>query len=259
MKTSEKFCLKWNDFQENLSSVFGSLRENIDFADVTLACEDGQQVEAHKLILAASSSFFQNIFLRDKHQHPLIYMTGMKSEDLIAIVDFLYHGEANVYHDNLDAFLAIAEELKLKGLAQNNSSEESMQKNSKPKLFSKEMTFEEITHKADMFQDKNLDSHGIEKGSQIAQTDAKVSVDLQELDETIRSMIEIGEKILTGSQAGQNFRICKVCRKQGYQSTIKDHIECNHIEGMFHFCDTCEKKFRSRRSLRSHKSTDHKK
>ena len=43
---SEKLCLQWNDFQENVKSAFGNLREDIDFADVTLACEDGQQVEA---------------------------------------------------------------------------------------------------------------------------------------------------------------------------------------------------------------------
>ena len=43
-------------------------------------------------------------------------MRGMKSEDLVAIVDFLYCGEANVFQENLDSFLAIAEELQLKGL-----------------------------------------------------------------------------------------------------------------------------------------------
>ena len=40
----------------------------------------------------------------------------MKSEDLVAIVDFLYYGEANIYHANLDNFLNIVEELQLKGL-----------------------------------------------------------------------------------------------------------------------------------------------
>ena len=113
---SEKLCLQWNDFQENIKSAFGSLREDTDFADVTLACEDGQQVEAHKVILAASSPFFQKLLGRNKHPHPLIYMRGMKSEDLLAIVDFLYRGEANVFQENLDSFLAIAEELQLKGL-----------------------------------------------------------------------------------------------------------------------------------------------
>ena len=113
---SEKLCLQWNDFQENIKSAFGNLREDNDFTDVTLACEDGQQVEAHKVILVASSPFFQKLLGRNKHPHPLIYMRGMKSEDLLAIVDFLYRGEANVFQENLDSFLAIAEELQLKGL-----------------------------------------------------------------------------------------------------------------------------------------------
>ena len=113
---SEKLCLQWNDFKENATSAFGSLREDIDFADVTLACEDGKQLEAHKVILASSSPFFQSILRRNKHSHPLIYMRGLKSEDLTAIIDFLYCGEANVFQENLDSFLAIAEELQLKGL-----------------------------------------------------------------------------------------------------------------------------------------------
>ena len=116
MNTSEKFNLKWDDFKENITTAFGSLREEKDFADVTLACEDGYQVEAHKVILAASSPFFQNILKRNKHEHPLIYMRGMKSEDLVSVVDFLYYGETNVNEENLNTFLAIAEELKLKGL-----------------------------------------------------------------------------------------------------------------------------------------------
>ena len=43
-------------------------------------------------------------------------MRGLKSDDLFAIIDFLYCGEANVFQENLDSFLSIAEELQLKGL-----------------------------------------------------------------------------------------------------------------------------------------------
>merc|ERR1712204_110421 len=121
----EKLCLKWNDFQENAISAFGTLREDSEFADVTLVCEDGQQVEAHKVILASSSPFFLNLLRRNKHPHPLIYMRGIQSEDLVAMIDFLYLGEANVYQENIDAFLALAEELKLKGLSGNNMNTES--------------------------------------------------------------------------------------------------------------------------------------
>ena len=64
---SEKLCFQWNKFQENIKSVFQEFREDNDFADVTLACEDGQQVEAHKVILAASSPSFQNLLGKIKH------------------------------------------------------------------------------------------------------------------------------------------------------------------------------------------------
>ena len=57
----EKLCLQWNDFRENISSAFGDLRQDKEFTDVTLACEDGQQVEAHKVVLVASSPFFMNL------------------------------------------------------------------------------------------------------------------------------------------------------------------------------------------------------
>ena len=70
---SEKLCLQWNDFKSNVNSAFGRLRDDKEFTDVTLACEDGQQVEAHKVILAASSPFFEKILQKNKHSHPLHY------------------------------------------------------------------------------------------------------------------------------------------------------------------------------------------
>ena len=94
---------------------------------MTLASEDGKQVEANKMILAISSSFLQNLLKRNKHSHPLIYMRGVKSIDLLAIVDFLYFGEANVYQENLDSFLALAEKLQLKGFMEKSSTDEVIQ------------------------------------------------------------------------------------------------------------------------------------
>ena len=42
-----------------MSSAFGDLRAGKEFTDVTLACEDGQQVEkVDKVVLTLSSPFF---------------------------------------------------------------------------------------------------------------------------------------------------------------------------------------------------------
>ena len=71
---SEKLCLQWNDFKENAIGAFGNLRVNTEFADVTLACEDGQQIEAHRVILASASPLFKRLLSRNKHTHPLIHL-----------------------------------------------------------------------------------------------------------------------------------------------------------------------------------------
>ena len=69
MTTSEKLCLQWNEFQNIVIGAFDNLRNDRDLTDVTLACEDGKQIETHKIILAATSPFFLDILRRYKHPH----------------------------------------------------------------------------------------------------------------------------------------------------------------------------------------------
>eukprot|EP00092_Neocalanus_flemingeri_P016564 GFUD01017924.1.p1 GENE.GFUD01017924.1~~GFUD01017924.1.p1 ORF type:complete len:343 (-),score=95.37 GFUD01017924.1:34-1062(-) len=120
MGSTEKFCLRWNDFESNISGAFRELREDKDFFDVTLACDD-DQLQAHKLILSACSPFFRTILRRNKHEHPLLYLKGVKYADFVSVLNFMYHGEVNVAQEELNSFLAVAEDLKVKGLTQNNS------------------------------------------------------------------------------------------------------------------------------------------
>ena len=52
----DKFCLKWDEFQDNLSSTFSEWRNTEDaFTDVTLACDNDQFMESHKIVLSAAS------------------------------------------------------------------------------------------------------------------------------------------------------------------------------------------------------------
>ena len=120
MGSAEKFCLRWNDFESNISVAFRELREEKDFFDVTLACEDSQ-VQAHKVILSACSPFFRSVLRRNPHQHPLLYLKGVKYQEMLSVLNFMYMGEVNVAQEELNSFLAVAEELRVKGLTQNNS------------------------------------------------------------------------------------------------------------------------------------------
>jgi len=128
---SEKFCLRWNDFETNISSAFRELRDDKDFFDVTIACDD-EQIQAHKVILSACSPFFRNILRRNPHQHPLLYLKGVKYTDLQSVLNFMYHGEVNVAQEELNSFLAVAEDLRVKGLTQNQSQTGSSTKKDPP-------------------------------------------------------------------------------------------------------------------------------
>ena len=119
----EKFCLRWNDFEENISSAFRHLRNDLDFCDVRLAVKDqARPLQAHKVILASCSPYFNNL-LKDMNSEAgnpngpfYLMMRGVTSTQLSLILDFMYYGEANVTQEDLDPFLALAEELEVRGL-----------------------------------------------------------------------------------------------------------------------------------------------
>ena len=69
---SEKLGLQWNEFQNIVSSAFEDLRNDGDLTGVTLACEDGKHIEAHKVVLLTTSPFFLDLLKRNKRPHPLI-------------------------------------------------------------------------------------------------------------------------------------------------------------------------------------------
>jgi len=132
MGSSEKFRLQWNDFESNISVAFRELREEKDFFDVTLACDDSQ-IQAHKVILSACSPFFRGVLKKNPHQHPLLYLKGVKYKELLSVLNFMYMGEVNVAQEELNSFLAVAEDLRVKGLTQNNADSGDKTKNDSAK------------------------------------------------------------------------------------------------------------------------------
>lgn len=53
----QQFCLRWNNHQNTLISVFDTLLEGEILVDCTLAAE-GKFLKAHKVVLSACSPFF---------------------------------------------------------------------------------------------------------------------------------------------------------------------------------------------------------
>ena len=254
----EKLCLKWNEFQENMVVGFAALREDKEFADVTLACEDGgQQVTAHKVVLASASPFFMDLLKKINHAHPLIYLKGARFADLIAIVDFLYLGEANVLQEDLDTFLSLADDLKLKGLSGSNSTGQKSETKPKPKPRKKPNLEEgELDNNKDTIQpDKPQTDENLSEQTPETENVLKVKVKEEELDNQIKSMM--GKSEVNIDSSGRHASICKVCGKEGQWPNIKNHIEANHVDGITHTCKVCGKTSRSRHGLILHNFKHH--
>ena len=253
-RSQEKVCLQWNDFRDNISSAFGDLRDDEEFTDVTLACEDGQQVEAHKLVLSSASPFFLNLLKRNKHPHPLVYMRGLKYEDLVSITDFLYHGEVNIHQENLDSFLGLADELQLKGLRkEKRKGEETYSPNHSLKSSKNHSNMAPVCPSNDIFiQEEEIQNGDMEPKIEEETTHNSQNIaDLEELDQTVKSMM-IFSKHQSGKRHGRA-RICKVCGKEGPMRNIMNHIEANHMTNISIPCNYCGKTLTTRNALSLHK------
>ena len=255
---SEKFCVKWSEFQQNIATSFHDLGKEKYFSDVTLVCEEDQQIEAHKIVLAACSPFFSTLLKKNNHSHPMIYMRGLRAKDLIAVVDFIYHGEANIFQEDLDGFLALSGELQLKGLDDSQEkkvfqakTEESFHsilnlKSEKKKYIPKQT----IQYRKDSDLDIPVEKYTIQNNISPIFTKKTVVHNTDDLKTTLDSMIENN---VGGAKAWR----CTVCGREIHdRRDMRRHVE-THIEGLSYPCNLCDAVKRSSNSLNSHFSIVH--
>ena len=254
----EKLCLKWNDFQNVLCASFGELRVDNDFTDVTLACED-QSIKAHRLILSGCSPFFKRLLKTHSHPQPLIYMRGLKSSELVAIVNFLYDGETNIFQEELDSFLSLAEEFELKGLSRGSEEKEEAIEQYKKQEYSKYN--QNRSSFGAKFKDEGTNVHGAKN--------TNVNYE-RNLNDSIRALVPTNQKENKPSLINSDtMRTIKslfekqfdrlICLKCDYtsndQRNMMKHVE-THIEGLAYPCNFCNKVFRSSQSFRNYKDND---
>ncbi|XP_028170162.1 longitudinals lacking protein-like isoform X1 [Ostrinia furnacalis] len=121
MDDDQQFCLRWNNHQSTLVSVFDTLLEKGMHVDCTLAAE-GQTLKAHKVVLSACSPYFESVLSQQFDKHPIIILKDVKYAELRAMMDYMYRGEVNISQDQLAALLKAAESLQIKGLSDNKPS-----------------------------------------------------------------------------------------------------------------------------------------
>ena len=256
--SSEKVCVKMVGFQENMEHLFSSLRKDPESTDVKLVCEDGNKVEAHKVVLVASSPFFNNLLKTSENSHPLIFMTGLNFQDLVTLVDLLYYGEANIYYENIDNFLNITKELYLKGLHKEKGWRiEGEEKDDSKNIDKTTMQTPKMEPQTQLCSTPSKELHSSETAISLPKDE--FSGDIKELDEKINTMICRGENVVkNGARKNTRCYVCNICGKESLRTSIRDHIEAMHLSGIVIPCSICGKIFGTRNCLRSHMLT-HKK
>ena len=171
----------------------------------------------------------------------MLCLNGVNKEDIENILDFIYNGEIQIFQDQLDQFLDIAQRFQVEGLLQG-------EKENEPELEPEQFDSKD-------FPENNFkDTFPVETGRDIVKTqrDQKLIVvdsanfdNLNELDQKINEMFE---KIDGGGQTRRCIPCGKITRDP---CNAREHAE-THIDGLNFPCQYCEKTFRSRSSLRSH-------
>merc|ERR1712126_232539 len=257
---SEKFSLKWNDFQTNISKSFSELRKEEDFFDVTLISDDESKLSAHKVVLASCSSFFKSILRATTTSNPIIYLSGVTSQNLGFMLDYMYQGEVEIFQEDLDDFLTVAQKLKIQGLISDSSTTQNTKEALDQDLSSPEQNKGQRKTLVKMeSEERNAtlsDTENAKSKSEMQITSLNGSLTVQntsELDNAVEDLIVEENGIVK----------CKVCGKTSTATTkcnmrqnLKKHVEI-HIEGLSFDCQHCDKSFRSRESLRKHKHRTH--
>ncbi|XP_036145751.1 zinc finger protein chinmo [Monomorium pharaonis] len=114
----QQFCLKWNSFGSNLATTFSNLFKSESLTDVILFCE-GVTFKAHRLILAACSKHFQELFegMPPSPAGLIVILDGTSAHNMASLLEFMYRGEVHVSQESLSSFLKAAECLQVKGLS----------------------------------------------------------------------------------------------------------------------------------------------
>jgi hypothetical protein len=245
MGESDKFNLSWNSFQENIRNSLRDLRNECDFFD------DIQQIEAHKLILSASSSFFKTVLKNNPHQHPLIYLKGIKMTNIKAMIDFMYHGQVEVGQEGLNEFLAAAEELKVKGLTNGDKKKAEERNLNEAKIIGNLYQSTGLTHPV-------LPVPAIHDNENIIEMDEDIA-----FSEDVKDIVPYEEMLTPPSFVHDQISLeaglyqCKICGKKSNRGPdMKRHVE-THSQAPSYACQHCSKMCNTKIALNMHTKRNH--
>jgi hypothetical protein len=225
----EIFSLRWKVFSTHLSSSISDVFTENSFSDVTLVSDDQIPFQAHKCVLSACSPVLKNLPLNHLHSHPLIYLRGVKQQELLSILQFIYLGEARFYEGNMDKFMEAVTDLQIKQLA------EYFMTGGNPFI--------------------NREEHDDDDNMSSMTSDQDISQIIDNDDENKEG--NISRTYNTGGDSGSRLYKCEECEAVfKSQSGLWSHTRTKH-EGIAYSCNQCEYKATTQGNLKTHQQSKH--
>ena len=252
---SDKFSLKWNDYQSNWNKALNELRKDTDLSDVTLITDDKIKFSAHKVLLASCSNLLKFIFKSNTQANTLLYLGGVSSINLGFILDYIYQGEVNVYQEQLDSFLESAQKLEIQGLLGDKEDKQDNFNESEQDIGHMQNYNNAQVEDKSLIRMENAGNKMRRQYSKSSPMDVrKFDVNSLTSEEIDKKMRELYEK----TDQGWRCLVCDHTNKGQWSSNIRMHVE-THLDGLVYNCNICNKEFRCRNLLNSHKASNHKK
>ena len=207
-------------FSEFPNNTFRNLFQTNDLSDVTLVGKDGTPLKAHRVILSSASHVFREIF-QMSNPHSVIYMRGLNCDTLSNMLEYIYTGKTQVEDNNMQIFLELVDEFRI--------------------------------HVMVKAENEELVEENVEQ--------VKNSSLVEEFDDIVSSKMQSSDSYTKiGNGHKRKMKKCLDCSFENDAVTTKRHIESSHMkESKWETfkCEVCEKKIKTRQTLRNHMTEKH--
>ena len=256
------FTLSCDDFNNKCPKAFKELSLDTDLSDVTLATEDGGQLSAHKVILAACSPLFKRLLKKNQNVHPLLYLMGVQLSQLQQLLSYIYLGQCDLTQDQLPAFMATGKQMEIEGLSGNLEEDEELE--APVDAFKVEtqtlLTTNQIETRENeeeipkTYQENDSDSKN-EPNRIIALNDSINALNCQQCDYKASNKSHMRQHV-QNVHKGLKYDCTNCDYKSGDKSNLNRHMNKYHL-GVTYACDLCKQIFNQKNGLKRHIDIKH--
>ena len=254
MTTQEKYNLRWQSFHSHGEDFLKDLFSSTHFTDVTLVSEDMQRVKAHKNVLSVCSPVFKELLLLDEmNNQSIIFLKGVKYQELEAILQFIYLGQATFHEERVSHFLEAASILEIKDLSKIHSEQKNFSSSIiHPKPTDLESSYEVKYQTMDFFGNQPA-NHQIQT---VVESYEPLQCDYCELKyqtkSGLTSHLKAVHDILQSSNPSVEIHKCDQCEFQTHSTqSLRRHVMAKH-EKIKHSCHQCNNEYSYPGDLKRH-------